>query len=86
MFVEPPRQAAACPACGLRARLANRLLDLGQAVKHSIAKPNSLPSKHTATRKDFLSGQQVYNSSLILIEFSCADVTELPSLKDARRC
>jgi hypothetical protein len=50
--------------------------------KHSIAKPSCCPSKAHGDQKGLpISGQRKFtDSSLILIEFTCAGVTELPSV------
>jgi hypothetical protein len=55
----------------------------------AVAKPNSCPSKAPATRMEFLSPANTIrstDSSLTLIELTCAGVTELPSPREARHC
>ena len=60
-----------------------------EQLDYTTLGPNAAPGKHTASRMEFLSPANTVRSTdsfLLLIEFTCAGVTELPSVRYARHC
>ena len=77
-FTPNRRHSADELACPLNANSGH--LAFWKPRRHSAGgslEPNSLPLGQ---------GSQVYRFVLTLIEVTCAGVTELPSVKDARHC